>query len=201
MSSQNNHFIYLIDDDDSFRLSLEGAFIALGYTVHSFKSVDSFFQHENICWPAIIITDVRMPEKTGIDLQQRLIDENYGLPLIFISGESSLAEAITGMRRGAIDFLQKPFNMEDLLKIISNSFENQKSHLAKAHKRIIRDATLNRLAPREREVCELMAMGFSNPKMAQQLTLSIETIKQYKKSVYEKLNLGDLAELIAFMRN
>lgn len=200
MSTINGNYIYLIDDDASFRDSLEQALRMLGYHVKSYSSAESFLGIEDISWPALIISDMRMPGRSGVELQKRIIEENLGIPMLFISGESSLDEAVTSMRQGAVDFLQKPFNMEALLKVVEAAFEQQRINLVKSHKTIIREQKLTRLAPREREVCDLMAKGYTNPKIAVELELSIETVKQYKKNIYNKLAIEDLAELIALMR-
>jgi FixJ family two-component response regulator len=200
MAQSGKNYIYLVDDDDSFRESLVNAFISVGFQVHAFASADAFLDHQDILWPAILISDVRMPGKSGIDLQTRLLEENLGIPILFLTGEASVDEAITGLKRGAIDFIQKPFNMEVLLLAIEKAFEKQKESLAKKHKTIVRNEKLGRLTPREREVCDLIVRGYANPKIAFSLYLSIETVKQYKKSIYQKLDLEDLASLMAFMR-
>ena len=201
MYSANPSYIYLVDDDASFRSSLNGAFVSLGYQVKTFASADEFLAHPDIAWPAVLVSDMRMPGKSGVELQKKLIDEALGIPIVFISGESTLEEAVRGLKQGAIDFIQKPFNMEDLLRTIEASIEKQRQNLAKKYKLIVKEERLARLAPRERDVCVLMAKGFSNPKMADILQLSVETIKQYKQNVFGKLGIEDLAGLIAFMHD
>ena len=193
--------IYLVDDDDSYRASLSGALKSLNYEVQSFASADAFLAHEDIAWPSILITDMRMPGQSGVELQKRLIDENLGIPILFITGESTVMEAVTALKQGAIDFIHKPFNMESLILVIERAFEKQKSALSKKQKSIIKTERLGRLTPREREVCDLIVLGYANPKIAFQLYISIETVKQYKKNIYQKLGVDDLAELIAFMSN
>jgi FixJ family two-component response regulator len=200
MTKSSQNYIYLVDDDESFRESLVNAFASLSYKVHAFASADAFLEHQDILWPAVLISDVRMPGKSGIELQTCLLDENLGIPMVFLTGEASVDEAITALKRGAIDFIQKPFNMEVLLSVIEKAFEKQKESLAKKHKAIVRNERLGRLTPREREVCDLIVKGYANPKIAFTLYLSIETVKQYKKNIYQKLDLEDLAGLIAFMQ-
>lgn len=190
----------MVDDDASYRASLTDAFSSLGYQVHPFDCATSFLENQDIFWPAVLVSDMRMPGKSGVELQQSLVDAALGIPIVFISGESTVQEAITGLKMGAIDFLQKPFAMEALVAAVEKSLENQRVSLAKSYKSIAREEKLKRLAPREREVCELMVLGYANPKIAFQLYLSIETVKQYKKNIYQKLGIEDLAGLIAFMR-
>jgi len=201
MNSANPSYIYLVDDDASFRSSLNGAFVSQGYQVKTFASADEFLALSDIAWPAVLISDMRMPGKSGVELQQKLLDEALGIPMVFISGESTVDEVIRGFKQGAIDFIQKPFNMEHLLKVIEAAIEKQRQNLSKKYKSIVKDERLTRLAPRERDVCVLMVKGFSNPKMAEALQLSVETIKQYKQNVYGKLGIEDLAGLIAFMQD
>jgi len=201
MSSENKGYLYILDDDASFRDSLRHAFVSLGYQVWGFGSAQELLQFSNICWPAVLITDVRMPGKSGVELQQDLIEANLGIPLIFMSGESTVQEAILGMRQGAIDFLEKPFAVEALLVSVERALELQRVNLAKTYRESVRTERLKRLAPREREACQLMTQGYANPRIAIEMGLSLDTVKQYKKNVYTKLGIGDLAALIAFMQD
>ena len=201
MSSENKGYLYILDDDASFRDSLRHAFVNLGYQVWVFGSPQELLQFSNICWPAVLITDVRMPGKSGVELQQDLIEANLGIPLIFMSGESTVQEAILGMRQGAIDFLEKPFAVEALLVSVERALELQRVNLAKTYRESVRTERLKRLAPREREACQLMRQGYANPRIAIEMGLSLDTVKQYKKNVYTKLGIGDLAALIAFMQD
>jgi len=199
MYEKNLSHIYLVDDDSSFRHSLESTLISLGYQVKSFASADDFLKYQDIAWPAVLISDMRMPGVSGVELQEKLVDAALGIPIVFISGESTVGEVIRGFKQGAIDFIQKPFNMELLIQVLETSIEKQKVSLSKKYKLIVREERLARLTKRENETCLLMSKGYSNPKMAQELGLSIETVKQYKQNVYAKLELGDLSELIAFL--
>ena len=201
MSSENKGYLYILDDDASFRDSLRHAFVSLGYQVWVFGRAQELLQFSNICWPAVLITDVRMPGKSGVELQQDLIEANLGIPLIFMSGESTVQEAILGMRQGAIDFLEKPFAVEALLVSVERALELQRVNLAKTYRESVRTERLKRLAPREREACQLMTQGYANPRIAIEMGLSLDTVKQYKKNVYTKLGVGDLAALIAFMQD
>lgn len=201
MSSENKGYLYILDDDASFRDSLRHAFVSLGYQVWVFGSPQELLQFSNICWPAVLITDVRMPGKSGVELQQDLIEANLGIPLIFMSGESTVQEAILGMRQGAIDFLEKPFAVEALLVSVERALELQRVNLTKTYRESVRTERLKRLAPREREACQLMTQGYANPRIAIEMGLSLDTVKQYKKNVYTKLGIGDLAALIAFMQD
>jgi len=194
------HHIYLVEDNDSFRVSLNNAFTTLGYTVHGFESASSFLACKEFFWPALLICDVRLPQISGVELQKKLLDEGLGMPIIFVSGESTLQEGITGMKQGAIDFLIKPFKMPDLLRLVVQTFEKQLQELTEQYKLISKEEKLQRLAPREREVCELMSKGYANPEMAQELQISVETIKQYKKNIYSKLEVESLATLVALIQ-
>ncbi len=201
MSSEIKGYLYIVDDDVSFRDSLRLAFISLGYQVLVFGSSKELLEFPNICWPAVLISDVRMPGRSGVELQQDLIEASIGIPMIFISGESTLQEAILGMKRGAIDFLEKPFAMESLLLSVERALELQRVNLARTNRESVRTERLKRLSPREREACQLMTQGYSNPRMTIEMGLSLDTVKQYKKNVYTKLGLDDLADLIAFMQD
>lgn len=200
MDENKRASLYLVEDDTSLRDSLCQAFLSLGYQVFAFEGPTALLDHQNIQWPAVLISDVRMPGQSGVDLQRDLLEAQLGLPVIFISGQSTVEEAILGMKQGAVDFLLKPFAFETLVSSVEHALENQRRHHSKTFAESARRERLMRLAPREREACQLMALGYANAKIAMEMDLSLETVKQYKKNVYAKLGLEDLAELIAFMR-
>ena len=141
MSTAKNSHIYLVDDDASFRASLKEAFSSLGYQVHVFESADAFLEYEDIAWPAVLVSDVRMPGKSGVQMQQSLVDANLGIPIVFISGEITIQEVISGMKLGAIDFLQKPFAMEALVATVEKALERQRVSFAKSYKVIAKCPT------------------------------------------------------------
>jgi FixJ family two-component response regulator len=188
--------IYLVEDDDSLRNSLVDVLNYYEFHVLAFSSAESFLNTTVKEVPAVLITDMRLPNKSGIEIQAKLASSDRSLPIIFISGESSVSQSITAMKQGAIEFLIKPFETSDLLSAIERALENDKN---KYKKEIIRNElnnNLKSLSPREREVYNLLARGFNNKELVENLSISLATVKQYKSEVMRKLNLKSLSELI-----
>ena len=199
MSSQPKQFIYLVDDDDSVRSSLKAAFEAVGYEVHPFSSAMDFLAQEDYYWPAVVINDVRMPKMSGVEMQTQLLERGLNIPIIFISGQSTAKEVITGLKQGAIDFLLKPLNMQELMAVTLKAFEKVHQDHIETHRRLTKQQKLEKLAPREREACELIAKGYSNLEIGEKLNIKADTAKQYKIQIFEKLGLDGVPALIEFM--
>lgn len=189
-------YIYLVEDDHSFRESVRCALLTQGYEIFIFDCPLKLMSNLHFQWPAVLVSDVRMPNRSGVELQQDLIDAQIEIPIIFISGESTIQEAIVGMKKGAIDFILKPFQPEKLILSIDKALEKQRIEYQRICKEKKRVMQLAKLAPREAEVSQLMIRGFGNQKIATHLNLSVETVKQYKKNIFRKLDLKDLAGLI-----
>jgi FixJ family two-component response regulator len=197
--SNQNHskHIFLIDDDDSMRLVLKNMLEFLGFQVHAFSSAIDFLSISMQAAPAVIITDMRMPDMTGVELQAELLRRGRQIPIIFISGESTLPQTISAMKQGAIEFLLKPFERDQLLAAVVNGLEQDAAFMRSYIDQASLAQGLKGLAPREREVFELLALGFNNAQIQERLQISLPTAKQYKSEVMRKLNLSSLAQLIA----
>lgn len=196
MSKDTRHII-LIDDDDSVRQGLEFILSSLGYTVHAFSNATNFFENALNVTPCVMICDMNMPHMTGVELQTKLVEQGYCVPMIFISGEASVEQSILAMKQGAVEFLTKPFNTQALLNAIEYGFELEVKAVENALKTHALTEQLQKLSPREREVFYLLAKGYNNTEILTTLDISLPTTKQYKSEVMRKLNLHSLSELIA----
>lgn len=199
LSNETKH-IYLIDDDDSMRASLTGLLEFFGYQVHAFSSAADFLEVQIHAAPAVIITDMRMPDLTGVELQAELQKRGRQVPMIFISGESTTPQVIEAMKGGAIEFLLKPFEREQLLAAVVQGLERDSSFMRKYIAGISLEERLKALTPRELEVYKLLGLGYNNTQIQEELSISLPTAKQYKAAVMEKLNLGSLSELLALQK-
>ena len=197
---QNTYF-YLIEDDDSTRRSLINVFKTLSYNLQTFASAEEFLALKTLPLNSIVMTDVRMPEMSGIALQHLLKDKYPQVPVILMSGECSVRESVTGMKQGAFEFLLKPFDIADLIKVINSAAKYQEGVIADLQRQAFKKELLNKLANREKAVAELMVAGYKNQAMATQLGISVETVKQYRANVLSKLNMQDLSELITFFQS
>jgi len=192
--------IFLIDDDESMLLTLKGMLEFLGYSVDAFESALEFLNTSIEVMPAVIITDMRMPGMNGVELQSELLKRGRKTPIIFISGESTLPQTISAMKQGAIEFLIKPFEREQILSAIERGLEQDAAYMRFSSEQSALENSLKSLAPREREVFELLALGFNNAQIQEKLQIALSTAKQYKSEVMRKLNLSSLAELIALKK-
>ena len=194
--NQSKH-IFLIDDDASMRFSLKGILEFLGYQVNVFESAVEFLKITIEVAPAVIITDMLMPDINGLELQAELLKRGRQIPIIFISGQSTFPQTISAMKQGAIEFLIKPFDRDQILSAVESGLEQDEAYMRSFKQRLTLEERLNSLSPREREVFELLAIGFNNAQIQEKLKIALPTAKQYKSEVMRKLNLGSLAELIA----
>ena len=151
--------IYLIDDDESMRVSLTRMLRDLGYLVDDFTNAAAFLEKSVPVAPAVILLDMQMPDVTGLDLQEKLVKLGRKTPIIFVSGQSHPHQIVQGLKKGAVDFLFKPFNLEELLKAIADALDFDSHQL----KRVSMDVETRRdyvsLTPREREVCTWASQG------------------------------------------
>jgi len=189
--------IFLIDDDESMRVTLKGMLEFLGYQVHVFESAIEFLKISIQIAPVVIITDMRMPYMSGVELQAELLKRGRQIPIIFISGESTLPQTISAMKQGAIEFLIKPFDRDQILSAIVRGLEQDAAYMHSFIEKVSLEEKLKSLAPREREVFELLALGFNNAQIQEKLQIALPTAKQYKSEVMRKLNFSSLAQIIA----
>ena len=195
--SSNKKYIFLVEDDDELRSDLERALQFCGYTIFAFANPEKFLNEFKPLVPAVLVTDMRMPKLSGVQLQSELISKGHKIPIIFISGESSDEQIVKAFKNGAFDFLLKPFSREAFLSAVAKALEQdsvamqdliRKSQLAEA---------LKTLSPRERQVFDLLARGYGNKELVDELGIALSTAKEYKSEVMYKLRLRSLAELIA----
>ena len=195
--SKDTQHVVLIDDDDSVRQGLELMLINLGYRVHSYGNAVDFLDTTHNLTPCIILCDMNMPRMSGIDVQVALAKKGCTSPIIFISGESSVNQSVTAMKQGALEFITKPFNLNELVKAVKKGFEIEKKAQQNALKQRELEEKLQKLSPREHEVFYLLVKGYNNAEILSTLNISLPTTKQYKSEVMRKLNLNSLSELIA----
>ena len=196
LMTQAGH-IYLIDDDYSMRTSLCRMLIELGYIVKDFPSGLSFLENSIPVSPAVILLDMQMPDMTGLDLQEKLLQLGRKTPIVFISGQSHPHQIVTSLKKGAIDFLFKPFNLEDLLKAIALALEFDQRQLKRISSEIETKKCYALLTPREKEVCFWLVKGLLNKEIAVKLGTTDATIKVHKSRVMEKMHVESTQVLVA----
>ena len=195
--SLQKKYVYLVEDDDALRHSLKATLSFVGYTVYSYAGPESFLKEFKPLTPAVLVTDMRMPHTSGVELQEEMLSKGLKLPIIFISGESSDEQIIRAFKNGAVDFLLKPFGREIFLSTVAKAIEQDAIAMQELMRINQFSEALKMLSPRERQVFELLAKGYSNNELVRTLGISLYTAKEYKSSVMNKLGLKSLSELIA----
>lgn len=193
--------VFLIEDHDELRDDLTLILQFVGYVVHAFPDPVQFLSYDKHLAPAVVVSDMRMPHMSGVDLQEKLKELGRTIPMVIISGESTDQQIIAALKNGAVDFLLKPFARESLLAAVAKGIEIDSA----AMQNVIRVSEFNEklklLSPRERQVFWLLSQGFSNKELMENLNISLPTAKQYKSEVMYKLRLRSLAELIALHKS
>ena len=188
--------VYLIDDDESMRLSLTRMLRELGYLVEDYPSARGFIEKSVPVSPAVILLDMQMPDMTGLDLQEELLKLGRKTPIVFVSGQSHPHQIVQGLKRGALDFLFKPFNLEELLKAVADAIDFDRSQLKRVSMDVETKRDYERLTPREREVCAWLVKGLLNKDIAVKLGTTDATIKVHKARVMEKMHADSLQVLV-----
>jgi two-component system response regulator TtrR len=179
--------IYVVDDDEAVRDSLRWLLEANGYRVRCFASGEEV---------AVLIVDVRMPGMSGLELQEALIARKSNIPIVFITGHGDVPMAVSTMKKGAIDFLEKPFNEADLRTIVSRMIEQATARASQAQAQKDQQEVLGRLTAREQQVLERIVAGRLNKQIAGDLNISIKTVEAHRANIMEKLEVTTVADLM-----
>jgi len=188
--------IYVIDDDEAVRQSLEFLLKTEGLTVRSFDSAQAFFDVLPEVRAGCIITDVRMPEITGIDLLRKVKEMGVGVPVIVITGHGDISLAVEAMKIGAIDFLEKPFDDDALLDAVRGSLTRNADAAQRSAELTQINDRLAVLSNRERQVLEGLVAGKANKVIAFDLGISPRTVEIYRANLMTKMAANSLSDLV-----
>ncbi|MFT0531841.1 response regulator transcription factor [Castellaniella hirudinis] len=193
---QVSSIIYIVDDDEAVRDSLRWLLEANGYAVRSYAGAEEFLDAYNPDQVAVLIADVRMPGMSGLELQETLIARKAPLPIVFITGHGDVPMAVSTMKKGAVDFLEKPFNEADLRRIVAGMLDQASEKVREAQALRDQEAVLNRLTAREQQVLERIVAGRLNKQIAGDLNISIKTVEAHRANIMEKLEVTTVADLM-----
>ena len=188
--------VYVVDDDEAVRDSLQWLLEGKGFRVRCFDSAESFLSRYDAREVACLIVDIRMGGMTGLELQSRLIEARSPLPIVFITGHGDVPMAVDTMKKGALDFIQKPFDEDALLTLVDRMLERARESFADYQQAASREALLSKLTTREAQVLERIVAGRLNKQIADDLGISIKTVEAHRANIMEKLGANTVADLL-----
>ncbi len=188
--------VFVVDDDPLFRPSAERLLRMAGYYVRSFATATEFLSSERADLPACLVTDLRMPGMSGLDLQDELVRRGDQIPVIFITDQGDIPTSVRAMKAGAVEFLNKPFKAEEFLRAVANALEKDRAGREGRAWILELQRRYGTLTPREREVMHHVVSGRLNKQIAATLNTAINTIKFHRANVMEKMRAASLAELV-----
>jgi FixJ family two-component response regulator len=188
--------VAVVDDDPDVREALRGLLRSVGLGVELFASVQEFLGAARLDVPGCLVLDVRLPGRSGLDLQAELARANMHLPVIFITGHADIPMSVRAMKAGAVEFLTKPFRDQDLLDAIQLAFAKDRARREEERTLAQLRANFDTLTPRERQVVTMVAAGRFNKQIAGDLGLSEATVKAHRGQAMRKMEARSLAELV-----
>lgn len=190
-----NLVVHVVDDDTAFRTAVTRLLDAAGHAVRSYASADELLAARPLAGGCLVL-DVDMPGLTGVDLQAELNRADSLLPIIFLTGSADIGTSVRTMKAGAKDYLCKPVEAPVLLDAIAQAFASYLSASASSDHRLKRQALLDRLSGREREVFDLVITGLLNKQIADRLDLTERTVKAHRAAIVDKLGIRSVAEMV-----
>lgn len=188
--------IYIVDDDEAMRDSMSWLLEGEGFRVACFASAEEFLARRHAAIRGCLILDVRMPQMSGLALQEKLDALGCDLPIIFVTGHGDVPMAVGALQRGACDFIEKPFTESDLLRRIQRALALEATqHAERQQVRDVRQR-LDQLTQREREVLDLVVAGKLNKQIADTLAISMKTVEAHRARVMDKMGARTLADLV-----
>lgn len=188
--------VYVVDDDASIRRAMTRLFRSAGYLVRTFESAGAFLAAPHAGSLACLLLDLRLPGMSGAELQQELLQRSADLPIVILTGHGDVASAVQAMKRGAIDFLSKPVDNQQLLDTVRKAI----AELAQRRRRTLDVREFERrvqsLTSREREIMLLVITGMLNKQIAVRLAITETTVKVHRGRVMEKTGVASAAELV-----
>jgi two-component system, LuxR family, response regulator FixJ len=188
--------VYVVDDDDGMRRALDALLSTVGYKTAVFARPRDFLATFKMDAPGCLVLDIRMPDMSGLELQQHLNRMGSMLPVIFITGHGDVPMAVQAMKEGAFEFIQKPFRDQDLLDRINHALKQDAENRSTLARRAEVLHRLESLTPRERQVMDLVVEGAANKVIAIDLDLSERTVEIHRAKVMEKMGARSVAHLV-----
>ena len=188
--------VYVVDDDEAVRDSVQWLLEGQDFRVRCFESAEVFLARYDPREVACLIVDIRMDDMSGLELQDRLLERKSPLPIAFITGHGDVPLAVDTMKKGAMDFIQKPFKEDQLVPLVERMLEQARALFTEHQQAASRDALLAKLTGREAQVLERIVAGRLNKQIADDLGISIKTVEAHRANIMEKLGATTVADLL-----
>ncbi|MCW8930111.1 MAG: response regulator transcription factor [Gammaproteobacteria bacterium] len=191
----NDAIVFIVDDDEAVRQSTAWLIESIGLKVTTFTCADEFLENYNN-EQGCIVMDVRMPGMSGLEAQEEMKNRGMSLPLIFITGHGDVPMAVRALKRGAFDFIEKPFNDQLLLDAVQRGLKNNSEAMESLIQNESIDKRIASLTPREHEVMMRVTEGKPNKVIAHELNVSIKTVEVHRARMMEKMEASSVAQLV-----
>ncbi|MBP7453576.1 MAG: response regulator transcription factor [Ottowia sp.] len=188
--------VYVVDDDEAVRDSVQWLLEGQDFRVRCFESAETFLARYDPREVACMIVDIRMSGMSGLELQDRLVERGSPLPIAIVTGHGDVPLAVDTMKKGALDFIQKPFKEEQLISLVERMLEQARINFSAQQQTASRDALLAKLTGRESQVLERIVAGRLNKQIADDLGISIKTVEAHRANIMEKLGANTVADLL-----
>ena len=195
-SSQTLGTVYVVDDDEAVRDSIRWLLEASDYKVELYDSGESFIAKYDPFAIAVLLLDVRMNGMSSLEVQEHLIARNADLPIISITGHGDVPMAVNALKKGAVDFIEKPFDQAALKQQVERMLQEARERRVRNERRSLNEALLRKLTAREQQVLERITAGRLNKQIADDLGISIKTVEAHRASIMDKTNSGTVADLM-----
>jgi FixJ family two-component response regulator len=195
-SKQHQSVIYIVDDDASISNSLSSLFRSVDFLVESFSSPAEFLKHDIADMPCCMILDVRMPGLSGLDFQASLVEAGIEMQIVFLTGRGDIQSSVRAMKSGAIDFLTKPYQEQDILDAVTTAIERDRKRRETRQLTSGIKACFETLSRREKEAMSLLASGLMNKQVAEKMSLAEITVKIHRGNIMRKMRAKSFAELV-----
>ncbi len=188
--------VYVVDDDEAVRDSIRWLLEASDFKVELYDSGESFIAKYDPNAIAVLLLDVRMNGMSGLEVQEHLIARNADLPIIFITGHGDVPMAVNALKKGAVDFIEKPFDQAALKQQVEKMLQEARERRVRNDQRTTNQHLLRKLTAREQQVLERITAGRLNKQIADDLGISIKTVEAHRASIMDKTNSGTVADLM-----